>query len=48
MGGADGNGLFRIAGGQTTHFTTLNTFIRAIAQAHDGSMWVGTDGDSIT
>jgi signal transduction histidine kinase/ligand-binding sensor domain-containing protein len=42
--GTDGNGLFRIAGGQAEHFTTLNTFIRAIAQAHDGSMWVGTDG----
>ena len=42
--GTDGNGLFRIADGRATHFTTLNTFIRAIVQAHDGSMWVGTDG----
>jgi signal transduction histidine kinase/ligand-binding sensor domain-containing protein len=43
--GTDGNGLFRIAGGQTTHFSTLsNNFIRAIAQARDGSMWVATDG----
>ncbi len=43
--GTDGNGLFRIAGGQTTHFSSLsNNFIRAIAQARDGSMWIATDG----
>jgi ligand-binding sensor domain-containing protein/signal transduction histidine kinase len=43
--GTDGNGLFRIAGGQTTHFSSLsNNFIRAIAQAHDGRMWIATDG----
>ncbi len=42
--GTDGSGLFRIAGARTTHFSTLNSFIRAIVEAHDGSMWVGTDG----
>jgi len=42
--GTDGSGLFRIAGAQTAHLSTLNSFIRAIVQAHDGSMWVGTDG----
>ncbi len=42
--GTDGSGLFRICGGKTTHFSTLNTFIRAIAEARDGSLWVGTDG----
>lgn len=42
--GTDGSGLFQIAGRKTAHFSTLNTFIRAIVQAHDGSMWVGTDG----
>jgi ligand-binding sensor domain-containing protein/signal transduction histidine kinase len=43
--GTDGEGLFRIAGGQTTHITSLaNNYIRAIAQVPDGSLWVGTDG----
>jgi len=43
--GTDGEGLFRIAGGQTTHITSLaNNYVRAIAQAPDGSLWVGTDG----
>ncbi len=43
--GTDGNGLFRIAGGQTTPFSSItNNFVRAIAQAHDGSMWIATDG----
>jgi ligand-binding sensor domain-containing protein/signal transduction histidine kinase len=42
--GTDGSGLFRIAGARSAHFSTLNSFIRAIVEAHDGSMWVGTDG----
>lgn len=42
--GTDGNGLFRIADGRATHFSTLNSFIRALAQARDESLWVGTDG----
>jgi len=42
--GTDGNDIFRIADGKATHLSTLNSFIRAIAQAGDGSMWVGTDG----
>jgi ligand-binding sensor domain-containing protein/signal transduction histidine kinase len=43
--GTDGDGLFRIADGQTLHITTLaNNYIRAIVQAADGSIWVGTDG----
>lgn len=43
--GTDGDGLYRIAGGQTTHFLNLaNNYIRAIAQAPDGSMWISTDG----
>jgi ligand-binding sensor domain-containing protein/signal transduction histidine kinase len=43
--GTDGNGVFRIVGGQVTAFTTLsNNYIRAIAQARDNSIWVATDG----
>lgn len=48
--GTDGDGLFRIADGrgarpQTMHIEPLsNNFIRAIAQAPDGSMWIATDG----
>jgi ligand-binding sensor domain-containing protein/signal transduction histidine kinase len=43
--GTDGDGLFRITGGQTTHITSLaNNYVRAIVQAADGSTWVGTDG----
>ncbi|MGA8940157.1 MAG: two-component regulator propeller domain-containing protein [Acidobacteriaceae bacterium] len=43
--GTDGDGLFRIADGHTTAFTTLsNDYIRAIAQARDNSMWIATDG----
>jgi ligand-binding sensor domain-containing protein/signal transduction histidine kinase len=43
--GTDGDGLFRIAGGQTTHISALsNNFVRALAQARDGSMWIATDG----
>jgi signal transduction histidine kinase len=45
--GTDGEGLFRIAGGQTTRLTSRdglsNNFIRALAQDRDGTMWVGTD-----
>lgn len=43
--GTDGEGLFRIAAGQTTHITSLaNNYIRAIVEAPDASLWVGTDG----
>jgi ligand-binding sensor domain-containing protein/signal transduction histidine kinase len=43
--GTDGDWLYRIANGQTTHFSSLsNNYIRAIAQARDGSMWIATDG----
>ncbi len=43
--GTDGDGLYRIANGQTMHFSSLaNNYVRAIAQARDGSLWVATDG----
>jgi ligand-binding sensor domain-containing protein/signal transduction histidine kinase len=45
--GTDGSGVFRIAGGSTTRFTTsegmTNNFVRAMTQDRDGSMWVATD-----
>jgi ligand-binding sensor domain-containing protein/signal transduction histidine kinase len=45
--GTDGDGIYRIAAGRTTRWTTrdglTNNFIRAIAQDHDRSMWIGTD-----
>lgn len=47
--GTDGDGVFRIAGGQTTRFANrdglVNNFIRSLTQDRDGSMWVTTDGD---
>ncbi|MGB8260179.1 MAG: two-component regulator propeller domain-containing protein [Terracidiphilus sp.] len=43
--GTDGDGLYRIAGGQTTHIASLsNNYVRAMVQAADGSLWIGTDG----
>jgi ligand-binding sensor domain-containing protein/signal transduction histidine kinase len=45
--GTDGDGLFRIAPGNTAHFTTrqglANNFIRSIAQDRDGSIWAACD-----
>ena len=45
--GTDGNGVYRIAEGETTHLTTRqgmsNNFIRAMTQDRDGSMWVAAD-----
>src|SRR5579884_1456573 len=45
--GTDGNGLYHLTGDHIEHFTTeqglVNNFIRAIIQAHDGSLWIGTD-----
>ena len=46
--GTDGDGIYRIAEGQTTRWTDrdglANNFIRAIAQDRDQSLWVATDG----
>ncbi len=45
--GTDGDGVYRIADGHTTHLTTRdglsNNFVRAITQDRDGSMWVAAD-----
>jgi ligand-binding sensor domain-containing protein/signal transduction histidine kinase len=45
--GTDGDGLYRLASGNTLHLTTRdglsNNFVRAIAQGRDGSMWVAAD-----
>ena len=45
--GTDGNGVYRIAEGETTHLTTRqgmsNNFVRAMTQDRDGSMWVAAD-----
>jgi ligand-binding sensor domain-containing protein/signal transduction histidine kinase len=45
--GTDGDGIYRIGGGGTTHLTTReglsNNFVRAITQDRDGSMWVAAD-----
>jgi ligand-binding sensor domain-containing protein/signal transduction histidine kinase len=47
--GTDGDGVYRIAEGQTTHLTTRegmsNNFVRAMTQDRDGSMWVAADED---
>ena len=46
--GTDGSGIFRIAQGRTTRWTTedglSNNFIRVIVQDKDRSMWIATDG----
>jgi len=45
--GTDGDGVFRIAPNGTAHLTTReglsNNFVRAIAEDHDGSMWIAAD-----
>ncbi len=45
--GTDGDGVFHIAAGRTTHLTTRdglsNNFVRALVQDKDGSMWVAAD-----
>jgi len=45
--GTDGDGVYRIAEGRTTHLTTKdglsNNFVRAMTQDRDGSMWVTAD-----
>lgn len=45
--GTDGGGVFRIAAGRTTRFTTSeglsNNFVRVMTQDRDGSMWVAAD-----
>ncbi|MGD0479241.1 MAG: two-component regulator propeller domain-containing protein [Terracidiphilus sp.] len=45
--GTDGDGVYRIAEGETTHLTTRegmsNNFARAMTQDRDGSMWVAAD-----
>jgi ligand-binding sensor domain-containing protein/signal transduction histidine kinase len=45
--GTDGDGVYRIAEGRTTHLTTRdglsNNFVRAMTQDRDGSMWVAAD-----
>jgi ligand-binding sensor domain-containing protein/signal transduction histidine kinase len=45
--GTDGDGVYRIAEGGTTHLTTRegmsNNFVRAMTQDRDGSMWVAAD-----
>jgi ligand-binding sensor domain-containing protein/signal transduction histidine kinase len=45
--GTDGDGVYRIAEGGTTHLTARegmsNNFVRAMTQDRDGSMWVAAD-----
>jgi signal transduction histidine kinase len=45
--GTDGDGVFRIGDGRTTHLTTRdglsNNFVRAMMQDHNGTIWVGAD-----
>lgn len=45
--GTDGDGLYHISRGQTSHYTTevglVNNFIRALVQGKDGTLWIGTD-----
>jgi ligand-binding sensor domain-containing protein/signal transduction histidine kinase len=45
--GTDGDGVYRMAEGSTTHLTTKdglsNNFVRAMTQDRDGSMWVTAD-----
>ncbi len=45
--GTDGDGVYRLANGRTTHLTTRNglsnNFVRAMAQDRDGSMWIAAD-----
>jgi len=45
--GTDGSGLFHVAGTAVKHYTTANglanNFVRALLQASDGTVWIGTD-----
>lgn len=45
--GTEGQGIYREVGGKLVHYSTenglVNNFIRAILQAQDGSIWIGTD-----
>jgi signal transduction histidine kinase len=45
--GTDGDGVYRITEGATTHLTTRegmsNNFVRAMTEDRDGSMWVAAD-----
>jgi len=46
--GTEGNGVFRIAGGVTNHFTTrqylANDFVRVMMEDREGRVWIGSDG----
>ena len=45
--GTNGNGVFHLLPHKTVHYTVetglANNFIRVLIQAHDGSIWMGTD-----
>lgn len=45
--GTDGSGIFHVAGSAIRQYTTrgglVNNFVRAILQAADGTIWIGTD-----
>jgi ligand-binding sensor domain-containing protein/two-component sensor histidine kinase len=45
--GTNGNGVFHLLPNKTEHYTVetglANNFIRVLIQAHDGSIWMGTD-----
>ena len=45
--GSDGSGVFHIAGNAIRQYTTrdglVNNFVRALLQAPDGTLWIGTD-----
>jgi ligand-binding sensor domain-containing protein/signal transduction histidine kinase len=45
--GTDGDGLYRIANGSTTHLTTRdglsNNFVRVMIEDRNGTMWMGAD-----
>lgn len=45
--GTDGSGIFHVVGNTVRQYTTrdglVNNFIRAILQADDGALWIGTD-----
>ncbi|HEU5401226.1 MAG TPA: two-component regulator propeller domain-containing protein, partial [Terriglobales bacterium] len=45
--GTDGSGIFHVVGSAVRQYTThdglVNNFIRAILQAADGTLWIGTD-----
>ncbi len=45
--GTDGSGLFHVDGNAVRHYTTadglVNNFVRALLEASDGTVWIGTD-----